>query len=89
MVARQVEQRSSTNTTPAAAPSAADTASLLPYLLPAIHGFFRSIALAPDQSLQDTLRLLTLWFQHGAIKEVEAALAEGFNTVSMETWLQV
>eukprot|EP01132_Coremiostelium_polycephalum_P005602 gene5602-6970_t len=58
------------------------------HLLPAIHSFFRSIALAPD-SLQDTLRLLTLWFKHGAQKEVEAALMQGFNTISIDTWLHV
>jgi hypothetical protein len=33
-------------------------------------GFFRSIALAGDQSLQDILRLLTLWFSHAASPEV-------------------
>lgn len=59
------------------------------HLVPAVRGFFRSIALSPGQSLQDTLRLLTLWFQHGAQKEVESALQEGFNTVSIDTWLQV
>eukprot|EP01133_Synstelium_polycarpum_P000171 gene171-204_t len=59
------------------------------HLLPAVHSFFRSIALAPDQSLQDTLRLLTLWFKHGAQKEVEASLMQGFNTISIDTWLQV
>ncbi|EFA77745.1 protein kinase [Heterostelium album PN500] len=59
------------------------------HLLPAIHSFFRSIALAPDQSLQDTLRLLTLWFKHGAQKDVEASLMTGFNTISIDTWLQV
>ncbi|KYQ91695.1 protein kinase [Tieghemostelium lacteum] len=59
------------------------------HLLPAVHSFFRSIALAPDRSLQDTLRLLTLWFKHGAQKEVEAALMQGFNTISIDTWLQV
>eukprot|EP01132_Coremiostelium_polycephalum_P002833 gene2833-3519_t len=58
------------------------------HLLPAINSFFKSIALAPD-SLQDTLRLLTLWFKHGALKEVEAALMQGFNTISIDTWLQV
>jgi len=34
------------------------------YLLPAIKGFFRSISLSPDTTLQDTLRLLTLWFEY-------------------------
>jgi FKBP12-rapamycin complex-associated protein len=59
------------------------------FILSAVRGFFRSIALRPEQSLQDTLRLLTLWFKHGAQREVEAALREGFSTVSIDTWLQV
>eukprot|EP01114_Cavostelium_apophysatum_P008932 TRINITY_DN21_c0_g2_i1.p1 TRINITY_DN21_c0_g2~~TRINITY_DN21_c0_g2_i1.p1 ORF type:complete len:2332 (-),score=773.36 TRINITY_DN21_c0_g2_i1:268-7263(-) len=60
------------------------------HLVPAIKGFFRSIALAPPhKNLQDTLRLLTLWFKHGSQKEVEAALSEGFNNVRIDTWLQV
>jgi FKBP12-rapamycin complex-associated protein len=40
-------------------------------------------------NLQDILRLLTLWFSHGAAPDVEAALAEGFGHVSIETWLVV
>ncbi|EAL66546.1 protein kinase, Atypical group [Dictyostelium discoideum AX4] len=59
------------------------------HLLPAVHSFFKSISLGPDRSLQDTLRLLTLWFKHGAQKEVEAALMQGFNTISIDTWLHV
>jgi FKBP12-rapamycin complex-associated protein len=55
----------------------------------AVRGFFRSIALAGDQSLQDILRLLTLWFAHGAQPEVEAALSDGFNRISIDTWLSV
>ncbi|KAL6080518.1 Serine/threonine-protein kinase tor1 [Balamuthia mandrillaris] len=59
-------------------------------LVPAVHGFFRSIALAgPGHTLQDTLRLLSLWFKYGSKKPVERALMEGFNTVSIDTWLQV
>eukprot|EP01114_Cavostelium_apophysatum_P008931 TRINITY_DN21_c0_g1_i4.p1 TRINITY_DN21_c0_g1~~TRINITY_DN21_c0_g1_i4.p1 ORF type:complete len:850 (-),score=225.26 TRINITY_DN21_c0_g1_i4:63-2612(-) len=59
------------------------------HLIPAIKGFFRSIALSPALSLQDTLRLLTLWFKYGNQKEVESALMEGFGTVSIDNWLQV
>ena len=33
--------------------------------------------------------LLTLWFNHGAAPEVEAALMEGFGHVSIDTWLAV
>ena len=40
-------------------------------------------------NLQDILRLLTLWFNHGNAPEVEEALKEGFNHVSIDTWLVV
>ena len=59
------------------------------YMVPSVKGFFRSIALNPSKSLQDTLRLLSLMFKYGNLKEVESALLEGFNTVSIDTWLQV
>eukprot|EP00163_Fabomonas_tropica_P020651 TRINITY_DN36542_c0_g1_i1.p1 TRINITY_DN36542_c0_g1~~TRINITY_DN36542_c0_g1_i1.p1 ORF type:complete len:924 (+),score=262.11 TRINITY_DN36542_c0_g1_i1:217-2772(+) len=64
------------------------------HLVPAINGYFRSIALGSQNhhsghALQDTLRLLTLWFKHGAQQEVEAALVAGFNSVSINTWLSV
>ena len=39
--------------------------------------------------LQDILRLLTLWFNHGSAPDVEAALEEGFTHVSIDTWLAV
>ncbi|GIL44136.1 hypothetical protein Vafri_1666 [Volvox africanus] len=61
---------------------------------PAVHGFFRSVSLgqaAGDRTgnLQDILRLLTLWFNHGAYKEVRVALQDGFQMVSIDTWLVV
>lgn len=59
------------------------------HVVPAINGFFRSIALAGDQSLQDILRLLTLWFSHGKEAEVDIALRKGFNSISIDTWLSV
>lgn len=33
-------------------------------VLAAVHGLIQSIALGTSDSLQDTLRLLTLWFKH-------------------------
>lgn len=59
------------------------------HLVPAVHGFFRSIALSPGNSLQDTLRLLTLWFKYGGSQEVSSAIMEGFSSVSVDTWLDV
>jgi FKBP12-rapamycin complex-associated protein len=62
------------------------------HVAPAVRGFFRSIALGTAKGgthLQDILRLLTLWFSHGAAPDVEAALQEGFAQVSIDTWLAV
>ncbi|KAA8545738.1 hypothetical protein F0562_020811 [Nyssa sinensis] len=60
----------------------------------AISGYFHSIACAAnakgeDDSLQDILRLLTLWFNHGATAEVQMALHKGFGYVNINTWLVV
>ncbi len=59
------------------------------HIVPAVQGFFKSIALSSSSSLQDTLRLLTLWFAHGGHHEVNNAVTEGIGTVSIDTWLEV
>ena len=62
------------------------------HIVPAINGFFRSVALqsgGTSSSLQDILRLLTLWFRHGVRTEVSSAVVDGFNAVSVDTWLAV
>ena len=59
------------------------------HVVPAVQGFFKSIALSSNSSLQDTLRLLTLWFAHGGDQEVNLAVTVGFATVSVDTWLEV
>lgn len=38
---------------------------------------------------QDILRLLTLWFNHGATADVQMALQKGFAHVNINTWLVV
>ena len=58
-------------------------------IVPSVYGFFRSIALASGNSLQDTLRLLTLWFKFGHLEHVSDAVADGFGTVTVDTWLEV
>ena len=82
--------------------TAGDSDTAQRFVAPAVTGFFRSIELAQASSgdrlsdgrssstnLQDILRLLTLWFAHGAAPDVEAALQEGFGHVSIDTWLAV
>ncbi|GAA93365.1 uncharacterized protein L969DRAFT_91224 [Mixia osmundae IAM 14324] len=59
------------------------------HLVPSVQAFFQSIALSPGNSVQDTLRLLTLWFKYGYHPDVSGAIAEGFTNVSVDTWLEV
>ena len=60
------------------------------YCRTAIKGFFQSIALSSSvNSLQDTLRLLTLWFEFGHLQGVNDVLVEGIRTVQIDNWLQV
>jgi phosphatidylinositol kinase/protein kinase (PI-3 family) len=66
----------------------------IPFIEPAVSGFFRSINLGRSRwgvaKVQpDILRLLTLWFAHGQRPEVHAALVKGFDLVSIDTWLAV
>lgn len=52
-------------------------------------GFFRSIALSKGNSLQDSLRLLTLWFKHGYHDAVNLAISQGAASISIDVWLEV
>ncbi len=62
-----------------------------PFLQPAVEGFFQAIGLAESATLcfPDVLRVLTLWFRHAAVPEVEESLREGFRKVSLDTWIVV
>ncbi|EKM51709.1 uncharacterized protein PHACADRAFT_262011 [Phanerochaete carnosa HHB-10118-sp] len=59
------------------------------HIVQAVEGFFRSIALQRTNALQDTLRLLTMWFKYGAHDDVSHAMASGFTDVEIDTWLEV
>uniref|UniRef100_A0A7M5XP27 non-specific serine/threonine protein kinase n=1 Tax=Clytia hemisphaerica TaxID=252671 RepID=A0A7M5XP27_9CNID len=59
------------------------------YTVPAVKGFFHSISLSRGNSLQDTLRLLTLWFDFGHYDDVHKALVDGLKTIHIDNWLQV
>ncbi|KAG8798931.1 phosphatidylinositol kinase- protein kinase tor1, partial [Serendipita sp. 400] len=63
--------------------------ALLSHIVEAVVGFFRSIALGGENPIQDSLRLLTLWFKFGADEEVSGVVADNFGTVSIDTWLEV
>ena len=93
-----------------AAEGAEADAALERHVCAAIGAFFRSISLAPRSveathgaatttrdSLQDILRLLTLWFRYGMRPAVDAAIRRGLeddattgaSAVALETWLEV
>jgi hypothetical protein len=63
------------------------------YQAAAVRGFFRSVSLGQDRPkstiLQDILRLITLWFNHGEMPDVHAAMRAGIQEVSIDTWLDV
>ncbi|BDA44527.1 Serine/threonine-protein kinase TOR [Coccomyxa sp. Obi] len=77
--------------------SRTDVATANQHVAPAVAAFFKSVSLSQasgsealrGSNLQDILRLLTLWFTHGAAPDVEKALEEGFTHVSIDTWLVV
>ncbi|KAK7686283.1 hypothetical protein QCA50_010507 [Cerrena zonata] len=62
---------------------------LVVHVVQAVDGFFRSIGLRNENALQDTLRLLTLWFKFGHHDDVSHAMAGGFSSVEVNTWLEV
>ena len=63
------------------------------YAIEAIRGFSRSMTLGGKQGvnnlLEDTLRLLTLWFSYGTKQGVYDVLAEELKNVAPENWLGV
>ncbi|KAJ1306989.1 hypothetical protein OPQ81_007969 [Rhizoctonia solani] len=63
--------------------------TVLAYILGAIQGFFRSIELRQKTSLQDSLRLLTMWFKYGAHSAVDKDMSEGISALPADTWLEV
>ncbi|XP_071805479.1 serine/threonine-protein kinase mTOR-like isoform X2 [Asterias amurensis] len=75
--------------TPHQQPTTTQMSHIEKYAVPAVQGFFRSISLSRGNSLQDTLRLLTLWFDYGQCSDVYDALVEGIKSIQIDTWLQV
>lgn len=60
-----------------------------PYILPAIQGLFRCIAIEPSRSFEDILRILTLWFRFSNLPEVPAAVGDGASSIPVECWVPV
>jgi len=66
------------------------TQKMIHCTIPAVKGLLKSIVLSKAKHcLQNTLRLLTLWFEYGQYRDVNEVLVEGIRTVPVEVWLQV
>ncbi|KAF8668205.1 Atypical PIKK FRAP protein kinase [Rhizoctonia solani] len=63
--------------------------TVLAYILGAMQGFFRSIELRQKTSLQDSLRLLTMWFKYGSHTAVDKDMSEGISALPADTWLEI
>lgn len=62
------------------------------YVIFAVKGLIQSISLGGQdvtKTLQDTLRLLKLWFKHGSDPEIDKIIKGGFDIVGIEVWTQV
>lgn len=63
------------------------------HITQAISGFVKSITLGDGHSvanvLQDTLRLLTLWFSYGHDNGVHKTVEKGIKEIRVEVWLEV
>jgi len=63
------------------------------HITQAISGFVKSITLGDGHSvanvLQDTLRLLTLWFSYGHDAGVHKTVEKGIKEIRVEVWLEV
>ena len=63
------------------------------HVVDAVKGFFKSLELGKSRPmgdiLQDTLRLLTIWFNNGENDELNDEIENGLKQVSVDTWLVV
>jgi FKBP12-rapamycin complex-associated protein len=41
------------------------------------------------KTLQTTLRLLKIWFQHGNLPEIQSILKEGVERIDLKVWIEV
>ncbi|KAF8372439.1 let-363, partial [Pristionchus pacificus] len=62
---------------------------ITPFATEAVKAFTRALQLAEGSRLEDTLRLLALWFEYGDRDEVYAQLEECARTLPLNMWLEV
>lgn len=67
---------------------------IIVHTIAALKGFIESISKcggssASSRTLQDLLRMVTLWFKYGDDEQVELVLQESFNRIDIISWIEV
>lgn len=57
---------------------------LINHIVLAVQGLSHSIGLRSNNALQDTFRLLTLWFRYGTHDDASNVMTAGFKTVEVD-----
>ena len=62
------------------------------FIVDAVNGFIKSISLGgPEftETLQDTLKLLELWFKFGDLSSIQEAVRNSYDKIDLTCWLNV
>lgn len=59
------------------------------YLMEAVNGYFRAIDLEGKTRLEDTLKILTLWFNYGGYSSLHTEFDKFFKYTNIAMWLEV
>lgn len=59
------------------------------YLSKAVTGYFRAIDLCGKSRLEDSLKVLTLWFRYGGYSNMHHEFNRGFEDTNITRWLEV
>ncbi len=59
------------------------------YLTNSIEGFFKSIKIGGKTKLEDSLKILTLWFKFGSVAQMYKVFDRGFEDTVITSWLEV
>jgi len=66
------------------------------HVVQAIKGLLKQLAFSDQvysadqtKTLQNTLRLLKLWYRHGNLTQIEQVVREGFQHIDLKVWINV
>lgn len=59
------------------------------HLSNAVDGFFKAIKIGGKSKLEDSLKVLTLWFKYGSVAQMHKVFDRGFEDTVITGWLEV